>query len=324
MERQIRFLEEVEKKLPKNKSFTKELSFRLGLSESYIRKKLKGTSKLSLHDLVLLSNHYGVSIDQFFNPVLYEKRIDYFSIDISSAEQYKSYIIKLRDDLLREASAKEVWKICSDVPPPLAMYRYPEASVFLFYLDMMKKKKEEFVFEEFVGELERNGVFDVYREIYSHYIDKDSIEIYSVEAISYLPKAVGKLGSTPLFAEADTPILILEQLQKMLLQMKDWIKRKRKKGGSYQLYLSQKSVGSNIILCQAEEGVRICLSARKGHGMETLKDFNYLEATRGFLDDLRQMYTCMCFIGEVQRDRIFNDFFVSIEEIKYKINPNNV
>lgn len=324
MERQIRFLEEVERKLPKNKNFIRILSTQLNLSESFVRKKRKGTSSLSLPDLVFLSNFYNVSIDQFYNPDAYKKRMHYFPIDIQNVEQYTSYIIKIRDSLLEESEEEETWKICGDIPPPLAMYHYPEASVFLFYVDMFKKKKEGFVFEEFFEELANADVFDIYKEIYNRYIDTDSMEIYSMGALSYLTAVVGKLGSTQLFADPDTPVLILEQLQRMVLRMKDWVIRGRKREGRYKLYVSQKPIGNNIILCHQENEPRLCLTAMKGHGMKIIKDFHYLEFTRDFLNHMQEMHACMCFVGEEQRNTFFNDLFVGMEEAKQKLNSLNV
>lgn len=320
MEKQIRFLEEIEKRVPGNKNFTKVLADQLGLTSSSIRKKRKGITALSVRDLEKLSNYYEVPIDQFYNAESYRNRIDYLTIDISSTEGYREYLLKMRDKLLATSEAGSLWEICSDLPPPFPLYLYPEASAFLFYTDMIKKQREGVVFEVFIEELKAAGVFKIYREIYDHYLNVDSKEVYSLQAFSYISDTLIRHADSKLFGAMETAFLILNQLQKLVLTLKDWITTGKKKRGKYALYLSEEMIGNNIILCQREQNKGVCITAVKGHGVKFINDQNFKEAMQDFMDGLRQMYSCMCSIGEVRRDKIFNDFFLITEETRKKLN----
>src|SRR5699024_3065964 len=194
--------------------------------------------------------------------------------------------------------------------PPFPLYLYPEASAFLFYTDMIKKQRKGVVFEKFIEELKAAGVFQIYREIYDHYLDIDSKEVYSLQAFSYISDTLVRQADSKLFGAMETVFLILDQLQKLVLTLKDWITTGRKKEGKYQLYLSEEMIGNNIILCQKKHNRGICITAVKGHGVKFISDQDFKEAMHDFMDSLRQMYSCMCSIGEVQRDKIFNDFFL--------------
>lgn len=92
----------------------------------------------------------------------------------------------MRGKLMGMPEEGGLWEICSDLPPTFPLYFYPEASVFLFCIDMINKKKEELIFEE----LRAIGLFKIYREIYDYYLHTDSKEIYSLRAFSYLTKAL--------------------------------------------------------------------------------------------------------------------------------------
>lgn len=324
MESQIRFLEEIEKKIPNNLNFIKELSSVLDLTESSIRKKRQGISSLSMEELATLSHLYDVSIDRILNPGLYNRRLGYFPIDISSAQGYYEYMAMMYNKLINMQQEESVWEICSDLPPPFAMYLYPEASVFLFYIDMMKKKKEGLDFEDFLIELRGMGVFEIYKEIYEHYLNRDSKEIYSCQAFSYLTEAMAKEIDSELFITHKTASLILNQLQMLVVTLKSWINRGQKNRGKYQLFLSEEMIGNNIILCRTDKGSGVCFTAVKGHGVKFIHDNNVKESTSDFMNGLRQMYSCMCSIGEVKRTRIFKRFFMAIEKTREKLNANNV
>lgn len=270
---------------------------------------------MSLDELLRLSHHFDLSVEEFFNPHYFKKRIDYLSSRIHDADDCKMFLIELSNRLIRMENGEGYWELCSDLPPIFHLMGYPEASAFFLYEGMLNKKTACFTVEKFFNDLNKAGIFKIQNEIYQSYLRVNSREIYSLYSFSQLIEKLTAYMQNDSFKRGSLFSVIRMQLQELLQVMEKWAGRGKKKEGNFQLYLSESLLNNNFMLSHASHHWGLCLLPVKGHGIKLVNDLTVKSALSECMQNYRSLYSCMYSIGEIQRVRIFKNFVNNLNSI---------
>ena len=135
---QSTFLEQIRAKLPPNLSFVDELAELLSISRDSAYRRMRGETVLSLDEIRLLTNKYGISLDEFLNPS--KERVSFQlktrdAVDFSFEKWFNSVLESL--ELILAAPGKEKEMIYDSKDLPIFHYfQYPRLATFKIYFWM--------------------------------------------------------------------------------------------------------------------------------------------------------------------------------------------
>ena len=130
---QTALFQAIKHKLPENFSFVHEIAELLGISYDSAYRRIRGDKPLTLDELILLNNRFGLSVDTFLNV---ETSNVVFNCHAVEAEKFriKQWLETILGDLNRIRQAKEKEIIYAAKDPPLFHYfHFPEIGAFKMF-----------------------------------------------------------------------------------------------------------------------------------------------------------------------------------------------
>lgn len=130
---QTALFQAIKHRLPENFSFVHEIAELLGISYDSAYRRIRGDKPLTLDELILLNEKFGLSVDTFLN---IENSNVVFNCHAVEAEKFriKEWLETILSDLKRIQQAREKEIIYAAKDPPLFHYfHYPEIGAFKMF-----------------------------------------------------------------------------------------------------------------------------------------------------------------------------------------------
>jgi hypothetical protein len=261
------FLAEIKRLVPEESNTVKVLMQLLHASRSNVYKKLNGNIDFSTEEILTISQHFGISLDQFAQTGIgefHKVSIDY-SISQGQEGNPAAFIRKLRHDLERTLQ----------LPQPSILYATNEAPIFhslmcpkllAFKLyvwsrtnwqipDMMRHVFDPAAFYQQWPEVEaeREAILSLYQQI-------PSKEYWPRQVLSNILNQIRYYAKVNLFQDPKMPALLHEELRQMLETCENQafsgqknVYDKSVPAASYGLYLNEIAYTNNIVLVKSEE-----------------------------------------------------------------------
>lgn len=214
---QIALLQALKRKLPENYSFVHEIAELLEISYDSAYRRIRGDKPLTLDELILLNQKFGLSVDTFLNV---QTGNVVFNCHAVEPEKFgiKPWLETILADLKRiqQASDKEIIYAAKD-PPLFHYFHFPEIGAFKMFF----YQKTLLRFPEFEGKKLRldeadEEIYEVGKRMLIASNSIPTIEIWNEDTFHITLRQIEYYWVAGYFHSKDDVLNICDKLQKWL------------------------------------------------------------------------------------------------------------
>lgn len=317
---QSAFLEEVRKRLSPNISFADDLSEILNISRDSAYRRIRGETILSLDEVKLLCNRYGVSLDSLLsansNTVTFRYQpIDYKTFGFET--WFKSILANL--EMIHASPEKELIYSAKDVPI-FYQFDFPELAAFKIYFWSKIVLGANFLDQKFHPELISNELLTLAKRIWHKYAALPSTELWSDETINITLRQIEFAYDCGFFAKPDDARSLVDQFSVMLNNIQKWAAAgvKNAMGEKFSLYKNEILIADNTIFFKMGSRRIVFLTQNSMEYIATSQE-NFCRQTENSLNNLLNKSVLISTTGEKERNKFFNGMNEKVEALKNKI-----
>lgn len=319
---QSSFLEEVRKRLPPNLSFADELAEILNISRDSAYRRIRNETLLSLEEVKLVCNHYGVSLDALLSP-----KAEMVSFHHRVVDQ-KSFTI---DQWLKSILAN--LEMLSGFPEEkYLIYSTPDIPVFYFFCNPMLAafklfvwmktilQDERFTNQKFNPEFIPNELLAVGSRVWERYMALPCTEIWSHETFSVTLRQIEFYYECGLFANSKQAQEVCDSYLDMIRRIQDFAVRGTKDGlnGTFSLYKNELIVADTTILFRMGDK-RVVFITHNTMNLLTTTQESFCQHTERYMSNLQQRSIMLSPTGEKERIKYFNSIEANTQRLKVKM-----
>ncbi|HEX5168447.1 MAG TPA: helix-turn-helix transcriptional regulator [Cyclobacteriaceae bacterium] len=314
------FLDEVKKRVPSNISFADDLSEILSISRDSAYRRIRGETVLSLDEVKLICNHYGVSLDALLSTTSNTVTFRYQAVDektFAFESWMKSILANL--EMIHAVPEKELFYSAKDVPV-FYHFDYPDLTAFKIYFWNKTVLGASFQEEKFNPKMISNDLISLAKRIWQKYAALPSTEFWSEETTNITLRQIEFTYDCGFFANPDDAKILLEQYCTMLSNVRKWAAAgiKNSTGESFKLYKNEIMIADNTIFFKMG-AKRISFVVHNGVEYLTTSQENYCLQTEKYLTNLLNKAVLISTTGEKERNRFFNSMDEKASALKKKI-----
>jgi len=314
------FLDEVKKKVPSNISFADDLSEILNISRDSAYRRIRGETILSLDEVKLICNHYGVSLDSLLSPNSNTVTFRYQSVDYKNfgfEAWFKSILANL--EMIHASPEKELIYSAKDVPI-FYHFDFPELTAFKIYFWSKTVLGASFENEKFRPELVSNELITLAKRIWHKYALLPSTELWSDETINITLRQIEFTYDCGFFAKPDDARNLVDQFSSMLNNIRKWAAAgvKNSTGEKFSLYKNEILIADNTIFFKMGTNRIVFLTQNTLQYIATSQE-NFCKQTENSLNNLLNKAVLISTTGEKERNKFFNVMDEKVNALKRKI-----
>jgi hypothetical protein len=314
------FLDEVKKRVPPNISFADDLSEILSISRDSAYRRIRGETVLSLDEVKLICNHYGVSLDLLLAPSSNTVAFRYQAVDektFAFESWMKSILANL--EMIHATPDKELFYSAKDVPV-FYHFDYPELTAFKIFFWNKTVLGASFQDEKFNPKIISNELISLAKRIWQKYAALPSTEFWSEETTNITLRQIEFTYDCGFFADPGDAIVLLDQYSAMLASVRKWATAgiKNSTGEKFKLYKNEIMIADNTIFFKM--GNRsITFVVHNGLEYLATSQENYCKQTEKYLTNLLNKAILISTTGEKERNKFFNSMDEKVSLLKKKI-----
>ena len=325
---QIALFQAIKHRLPDNLSFVHEVAELLGISYDSAYRRIRGDKPLTMDELVMLSEKFGLSVDTFLNV---ESNNVVFNCHAVEAGKFriKQWLETILLDLERINQAKEKEIIYAAKDPPLFHYfHFPEIGAFKMFF----YQKTLLGFPEFEGKKLKldEADEDIYQTGKSMLIASNSIptiEIWNEDTFYITLRQIEYYWIAGYFASKDEVLNLCDKLEKWLRH----IQKQAEMGfkflydqdavgveGSFKMYENEIVLNDNSILVKTPD-VNYAYLTFNVLSLLTTTNPVFTGHLENYFNGLIRQSHLISSTGAKARSRFFNKLHHTVEKFKSSI-----
>ena len=309
---QASFLGQIRLKLPANIAFAEELADLLNISRDSAYRRIRGETLLSIEEVTLLSNKFGISLDallaQTSETVMFHVR------QVSTTGfTFEKYLESIKGNLetINSFPDKELVYCAKDIPI-FYYFPYPELAAFKMFFWMKtvlrypELENKKFSSSHVSGVLK--GIGD---KIWSLYAKIPSTEIWSDETIIVVIKQLQFYLECGLFEDSKSYKVILGQLNDMIGNIRHFAEigskstKPGEQGGAFSLYKNEILIADNSIFFKMSDK-RVAFLTYNTFNILSTSDPSFCRSTEDHLANLINKSSLISSSAEKERSKFFN------------------
>ncbi|HSG67304.1 MAG TPA: helix-turn-helix domain-containing protein, partial [Bacteroidales bacterium] len=214
---QVALFQALKHKLPENFSFVHEIAELLEISYDSAYRRIRGDKPLTLNELVLLNQKFGLSVDTFLNV---ETKNVVFNCHAVEAKEFriKQWLETILADLKKIQQAREKEIIYAAKDPPLFHYfHYPEIGAFkMFFYQKTLLNFPEFEDKKLRLDEADEEIYEVGKRMLIASNSIPTIEIWNEDTFYITLRQIEYYWIAGYFASKDDVLNLCDKLQKWL------------------------------------------------------------------------------------------------------------
>lgn len=314
---QIAFLERVRKKIPATNSIVEELSDLLSLSQDSVYRRLRGQTLLSLDESFKIAHTYQVSLDDLSLEQIQEFDISNQKIVFSyHSQMYEELDIKLHlqaifDDFERAQYFSTRKMINSAVDIPIFYYfNYDNLARFklLYWDSSFLNTSHEQLDPNSIDE----NLLTLGRQIYRAYTRIPSIEIWTETTINSTLEHIQFCHESEMITDEWAQELY-NDVEKLLIDLKENAANCQRGKSSFELYLSDISLGNNVTVVHLDN-FKVAYMSVNTFGILKTEQLNFIKRIEDWKEQILQKSTLISGVSERQRMKFFNRLLKQVKK----------
>ncbi len=253
--------EQVEEKLPVHTSLVHELSEMLDVSTDSAYRRIRGQTKVSLEEAVVIARKFSLSLDAMFHhtknsfPFTY-KGVNYNIKDLES--YYRGILMEF--DKADSFDQSKIFYATKDVPM-FHIFNFPEvAALRLFFWKKTIYDLEEYKSKTFsLDEVVENPIINIGKQMTAKYSKIPSVEIWSDEVIMSTVNPILYYYESGVIEKRSVALLLLDKIDEFLIHIRKQaeVGGKFKPGqetllhpGNFEMYYNEVTLTNNTIVLE--------------------------------------------------------------------------
>jgi hypothetical protein len=320
---QTSFLDQVKQRISPNLSLADELAEVLNLSRDSAYRRIRGETVLSLDEVKILCDRYGVSLDALLSPLAEMISFRHQAVNhVSFTFEHwlKSILEKLEMISSFPEKEKEIVYYAKDMPV-FYYFSVPELSAFkMFFWMKTALNYPEYQNEKFSGNLIPKEYIGIGRRIWNRYSELSSTELWSDETLNVTLKQIEYYWDCGYFLNPKDPSLLLDQFAELVRSARKWAAAgfKDDDKGKLKLYKNEILIAENTLLFKMGDKRLLFLTHNIADMLITSNEL-FCQTTERFINNLINKAVLISTTGERERNRFFNDLDERIVNLKRRI-----
>jgi hypothetical protein len=316
----------IKKQLAPNITLVDTVADLLEISNDSAYRRLRGETLLNIGELMLLCNHFKLSIDALNTQLADSVNFKYRPLpaDDSSLPLYLNGILDEMKQINSVANKQIIFT--SEDLPIFHYFKYDLLTAFkLYYWNKSILNSPQYNGKKFNPTLVDPAMTQTAKEIYELYVKIPSIEVWTEDTISIILKQVEFYWESGLFEQTEHAVAVCDQLKDMIdtVQKDAELGSKERDRGhnaqpNYILYQSDVTIGNNCIQVTMNDVKLIYFSFNTFNSMSTT-NHAFCEETDLWIKNLISKSTQISGVSEKLRYQFFNALHKRLSLLRQKI-----
>lgn len=328
MEIQRILFQNIKESLPGHLSLVDEISDLLSISQDSAYRRIRGEKTLSVDELHILSNRFGISIDTLFNLKSDRIQFQHFPI-IPPNLGIKPWLKKVLEDIQRIqlSSGQEIIYAAKD-PPIFHYFQFPEIGAFKMFFwektifQFPQHRGRKFTLEYLDAEIREMG-----EKILATSLKIPTTEIWNEDTFNITFKQIENYWVSGLFEKKEDLYVLCEKLKLWI----DHIKRQAELGfkfyygteprgqeGSYKFYENEVVLNDNTIFVKTDQYTATYLTYNVLNLLLT-SDPQFCAGVDNYLKGILKESVLISSVNAKERNRFFNRMLEKIDQFQTSI-----
>ncbi len=317
---QFVFLEQIRNRVPENISFADKLAELLNISRDSAYRRIRGETVLSLDEVKILCDRFGVSLDALFSPSTNTSLFHHRAL--SSGYTLEQWLNSVGSNLefVNGFTQRKMIFAGRDMPI-FHHFRLPELSAFkMFFWLKTVIKDTNYINQTFQQEVIPKEILQAATRLWKLYATVPSIEIWSDEAINETLKQIEFYHECRFFSDKKQATMLCDRLVDLISLIKaEASEGKKTKGETFQLYNNEILIANNTVFARMDNQ-RIVYINYNTLNLLTTHQESFCDKSEKYLNNLIQNSTLISASAEKERNKFFNKMKERIEAFKSKLN----
>ncbi len=327
---QIKFLNQIKEKLPKNLSFAETLSEDLNISTDSAYRRIRGETNLSIEELKTLCVKYKISLDSFLavsnNTVLF----NYRAIEPENFD-FNKYLQSVIENLkqIRSFEVKELIYAAKDIPLFYLLMFKKLATFKIFFWAKNLLKFRELEDKPFLPDYVAEETLQLANQVWQNYIKIPSSEIWSTECINVTLKQIEFFYDSGQFKSKKDALELCEDVYALI----DHLQRQASKGykfdfgenpvieepeNPFNLYLNEVTIADNSVIFKMGD-IKVVNLAHNVMNILTTTDPKFCDYTYNTVKNIINNSILISVASEKERTKFCHMMRRKVEELMNKI-----
>ena len=319
---QSSFLEQVRKRLHPNISFADELAEILNISRDSAYRRIRGETVLSLEEVRIVCNHFGVSLDALLSPTaemvsFHHRVVNHKTFPL---DKWLQAILGNIEMLSGFAGEKELVYATPDVPF-FHFFNHPVMSPFKMFVYMKTiLHYPELTNKKYNAEYAPKELLSVGRKIWDKYSALPGTEIWSQNAYTVTLRQIEYYHECGLFEDPQQALQLCDAYLEIIKTVDGYASEGKKipGGGEFNMYKNELWVTDTTVLFKMGER-RITFITHNTMNLLNTTQESFCRHTEDYLSNLLQRSTILSPVGERDRIKYFNSIEATVNQLKNRI-----
>jgi hypothetical protein len=322
------FFQQIRNQIRDQQSFVHEIAGLLRISYDSAYRRIKGDKEMTLDELVILSDHFGLSLDAIFN--LVGKNVVFRNFGLqTSANKINDWLSIIYQYYLQASKADDLEVIYAAKDPPIHQYfQFPEIAAFKFFF-WRKTLFENTGMEDDLFRLDELSSDDIAtgEKLLEAAVKMPTIEIWNEDTFNMFSRQIEYYWESGFFEKKDDLLNIIDKMEK-------WVRHMQRQADlGFKFRYGQPAVGPENSFMMYENEVVLndnAIYSRIGNvttvyltynviSLMICQDSAFCREVEQFLKGLMKRSTLISLTGSKGRNRFFNKLFASIEASKRRM-----
>lgn len=305
--------------LPSYQNLAQSVADVLGISINEAYKKVRGDSKLSLSQLISLSDHFEVP---FVHSPKQSLSVTFDYLNVNEDLDMVNYLQNLLDNInaIKKSKKKHI-TITTDDIPVFHFFKYPELTSFKLFFWANSANNNDLTFNaSFLTE----DISRISKELHQSYLEIPSTEIWSKDTITGTIEQIRYAYEAGHIQDKDMAIKIIEQVRYCLTDMNMYAISSKKTidpGHTFNWYNCD-VLGSIAYLVELGENMR-CFNRFNTFNYLKTEDAHYCSQTKQWMQGLIKKSMAFSGQGEKHRNKYLYTSFAECDKLINEINQQH-
>lgn len=315
------FVKTLKELVPSNVSLVDEIADILGVSTDSVYRRLRGETEFSLEEIYLICSKYPISIDSLFSHKGDYVTFAYLKLNdsISNFEKYLQYLIK-HLVMVGKFEKNGLIYAAEEVPIFHSLFSKKLASFKVFYWLRSVVNIHDYQTKKFSYDIIPHHVLELAQHVHDEYVKVPSKEIWTVDTILTTVRQIEYYWDLGMFKNKEAAHEILDELKLMVDNLSVYAETEKKGngGGSFQLYNSEVTIGTNCIHVNINDSNYSFISFNTINSLSTANQ-TFCGEIDSWMKNLIKKSILISGSNDKQRYQFFNKAIAHIEVSKERI-----